>query len=127
VDLETFKVAGAKNLEKSYALYDSSVAALDGLLASRIDKFSRQRMLSHGLVVGSLLVVMFVVIAISRSITRLLSNLAQIAQRISEGATDAKVELEGEDEVGQLAQAIRLLLASTQSGSTRSHQQSRAA
>lgn len=127
VDLETFKAEGAKAIEVSYALYDSSVAALDGLLANRIDKFSQSRMWSLGLVGLNLLVSMFFVSAIGRSITRPLANLAQVAERISKGATNVTVEIEGDDEIGQVAEAIRLMQASTQSGGMRTQLQSKVA
>ncbi len=51
---------------------------------------------------------------ISRSITRPIIRLSQVADRISLGEVDAKIDVSGEDEVGELAEALSRMQESIQ-------------
>jgi C4-dicarboxylate-specific signal transduction histidine kinase len=62
------------------------------------------------IVVGGIAV--FIALMISRSITRPLVTLAQIAYRISVGEVNAKITVSGKDEVGELADAFKRMQTS---------------
>ncbi len=64
------------------------------------------------ILVGGITIV--IALVLSRSITRPLINLSQVANRISLGEMDAKINVSSKDEVGELAEALRRMQASIQ-------------
>ncbi len=64
------------------------------------------------IVAGALAVI--IALLLSRSITRPIVKLSQVADRISLGELDVKVDVNSKDEVGELAEAIRRMQASLQ-------------
>lgn len=62
-------------------------------------------------VVGLLMAALFVIV-LSRTITRPLGSLADVANRMSLGELDVAIGVEGNDEVGQLAESLRRMQAS---------------
>lgn len=60
------------------------------------------------------LVVIVAVLLISRTLTRPIVQLTQIADRISLGELDAKIDIDQKDEIGELAEAVSRMQASLQ-------------
>ena len=55
------------------------------------------------------------VIVIAASITRPISQLVEVADRISLGELDAEIDISGANEVGQLAESLRRMQTSLRS------------
>ncbi|MFH1372806.1 MAG: methyl-accepting chemotaxis protein [bacterium] len=63
-----------------------------------------------GFVIGVVLLGVFVAFVIARGISRPVSNIAYVAQKIATGDIDHNIELDSKDEIGSLAQAFRGLI-----------------
>jgi len=64
---------------------------------------------------------------ISATITRPLKHLAEVADRMSLGELDVDIDVEGRNEVGQLAESLRRMQASLRSAIERLRQRRAAA
>ncbi len=60
------------------------------------------------------IIAVIIAVLLSRGITRPIVQLSRVADRISLGELDAKIEINSKDEVGELAEAIRRMQASLQ-------------
>lgn len=88
--------------------------ALDNLLQARIQRFNQQRAFSLGVAILSLIAALVLVFTVARSITQPITHLSQVADRLSLGELDARIEIESKDEVGDLAESISRMQVSLQ-------------
>lgn len=103
-----------KSVDSTFKLFDVSAPALDSLLLARIQRFNQQRGFSLGIVALSLIAALVLVFTVARSITLPITHLSRVADRLSLGELDARIEIESKDEVGELAESISRMQVSLQ-------------
>lgn len=116
IDLSAADFLGVadKGVDATFKLFDVAVPALDGLLQARIQRFNQQRLFSLGIAALSLIAALVLVFTVARSITRPITHLSRVTDRLSLGELDAKIDIESEDEVGELAESISRMQVSLQ-------------
>lgn len=102
----------SKAVDASSKLSDSSANVLDDLLVARISRSNQSRLISLVAVGVSLLITSLLLVLIVRSITQPISHLSQVAERISLGEMDAKIDIQTREDIGELAQKFRRLQVS---------------
>jgi twitching motility protein PilJ len=102
----------SKAVDVSSKLSDSSAAVLDDLLVARIGHSNQSRLISLVAVGVSLLITTLLLVLIVRSITRPINHLSQVAERISLGEMDAKIDIATREDIGDLARKFRRLQVS---------------
>jgi HAMP domain-containing protein len=75
------------------------------------DTFAR---IAFGLALGVALIVIVLALFFARAITQPIIQLTRVAERISLGRLDAKIDVSRKDEIGELAMAVRRMQASLQ-------------
>jgi methyl-accepting chemotaxis protein len=106
--------AADKSVDATFRMFDVTAPALDALLAARIQRNNQQRLFSLGLAALSLIAALVLVFAVARSITQPISQLSRVADRLSLGELDARIEIDSQDEVGELAESISRMQVSLQ-------------
>lgn len=101
-------------IDSNFKLYDATVPVLDTLLQARIQRLNQERALSFVVAIVSLAVAMGLIVLVSGNITRSIVRVAQVADRISMGDLDTRIDIDGKDEVGELAAAISRMQTSLQ-------------
>jgi twitching motility protein PilJ len=99
-------------MDVSFKLVSSAAATLDDLLEARIARLNRQRALSLAAVGLSLGVALLLLVLIVRSITVPIRKLCAAADRISLGDMSVQIEINTQDDIGELAQKFRRLQVS---------------
>ena len=109
LDLKTISAEGLKTLESNYAMYDVTMGVLDELLAIRIGGFNQRRAASLGAVSISIVFAALFVYSIGRSISKPLAELKGVTERINKGDLTTPANIDRNDEIGQLADALNRL------------------
>jgi HAMP domain-containing protein len=109
LDVKTISAEGLKTLESNYAMYDVTMGVLDELLAIRIGNFNQRRAASLGAVSISIVFAALFVYSIGRSISRPLAELKGVTERINKGDLTTPANIDRNDEIGQLADALNRL------------------
>jgi HAMP domain-containing protein len=107
-----FFAAASKPVDVSSKLSDSSTTVLDDLLQARISRSNQSRLVSLVAVGVSLFITFLLLVLIVRSITRPINHLSLVAERISLGEMDAKIDIQTREDIGELAQKFRRLQVS---------------
>jgi methyl-accepting chemotaxis protein len=115
LDLKTISAEGLKTLESNYAMYDVTMGVLDELLAIRIGGFNQRRAASLGAVSISIVFAALFVYSIGRSISKPLAELKGVTERINKGDLTTPANIDRNDEIGQLADALNRLQKTLQS------------
>jgi signal transduction histidine kinase/DNA-binding response OmpR family regulator/HPt (histidine-containing phosphotransfer) domain-containing protein len=92
-----------QSLETNFDLWDQSVIALDGLLHARIDGFARTKYLVESFALVTLLLVIYLSMAIYFSVMNTVRRLREASERMLSGSVDKVITLETRDELGQVA------------------------
>ena len=109
LDLKTISAEGLKTLDSNYAMYDVTMGVLDELLAIRIGGFNQRRSASLGAVSISIVFAALFVYSIGRSISKPLAELKGVTERINKGDLTTPANIDRNDEIGQLADALNRL------------------
>jgi HAMP domain-containing protein len=109
LDLKIVTAEGLKVLESNYAMYDVTMGVLDELLAIRIGNFNQRRTASLGTVSISIVFAALFVFSIGRSISKPLAELKGVTDRINKGDLTTPANIDRNDEIGQLADALNRL------------------
>ncbi len=112
-DRDYYNISTA-GIDSNFKLYDAATPVLDTLLQARIQRLDEERALSFVVVLVSLGGALAVMILVSGNITRALVRVVQVADRISMGELDTRIDIDGKDEVGELAEAISRMQTSLQ-------------
>jgi methyl-accepting chemotaxis protein len=99
---------------------ETSVQTLDDESAKRMEEKKKQitateqnaRMTTVIIATLSLVVVFLLAIAITRSITRPIAGVVEIAEKLAEGDTDQRVDIRGRDETAQLLASMKKMIDS---------------
>lgn len=118
---------GARATEVSTTLLNESRGGLQKEFDSRANAAQRDLYATGGVALGGLLLASLLAIAVSRTITRPISHLAEVADRMSLGELDVDIDVTGANEVGQLAESLRRMQASLRSAIERLRQRRQAA
>ena len=116
IDLKSMTANGLKALDSNYAMYDVTIGVLDDLLVTRIGNFNQRRTVSLGIVSISIVLAALFVISIGRSISRPITELKEVTDRINKGDLSTPADIDRNDEIGQLAVAINRLQKTLQNG-----------
>ncbi len=112
-DRDYYNIA-TTSIDSNFKLYDATAPALDTLLQARIQRLNQERALSFAVVIASLAVALTLMILVSGNVTRSIMRVVQVADRISMGELDTRIDIDSKDEVGELAEAISRMQASLQ-------------
>jgi methyl-accepting chemotaxis protein len=107
-----YLASAAKPLTVTAKLWDAHMQELDRLLALRLAALNRNRMTEIGAVAVALLLTLLLLTVVVRAITRPIAHLSQIADRISLGEMDARIEIDSLDEIGELGERFRRMQVS---------------
>lgn len=107
---EQFLAAGQKAHEAAYAYWKSAVDELDVLLSKRTGDIQKTRAITLAAVAAGLIVSVFIVFFVSRSITLPLAGLTDAIRRIIRGESSVRAPVHSEDEIGELAVSFNTLV-----------------
>ena len=96
-----------RSLETNFDLWDRSVVTLEGLLQARIDGFARKKYLVEGFASVTLLLVVYLLMAIYFGVMNTVSRLREASERMLSGSVDQVITLETRDELGQVATVLQ--------------------
>ncbi|MBA4180735.1 MAG: hypothetical protein C0506_09125 [Anaerolinea sp.] len=113
---------GGRATELSSALLTESRTGLEKEFNSRADAARMDLYSQGGIALGGIVVALLMAIVVSRTITRPISHLAEVADRMSLGELDVEIDVNGNNEVGQLAESLRRMQASLRSAIERLRQ-----
>lgn len=124
---EGYFLLGGSAIDYSNQLLTTSSEALKADFTARADE-ARQSFATYGMasVIGVVLA-LGLALFISATITRPMRHLADVADRMSLGELDVEIDVEGENEIGQLAESLRRMQASLRSAIERLRQRRAAA
>lgn len=98
----------------TFALSDTSSSALHKLLDSRVSQANTVRLFSFAVAAGGISVVTLLILFVVLSITGRIARLVAVADRVSLGDLNAEVDIQGKDELGELAQSFERMQSSLQ-------------
>ena len=116
IDLKAISANGLKTLESNYALYDATIGVLDDLLVNRVGRFNQRRAFSLIIAGISVLFALLFIASIGRSISKPLTELKEVTDRIGKGDLSTLADIDRHDEIGQLAGAINRLQKNLRDG-----------
>lgn len=106
VSLDDYVSAGLRAREASFLLWSVTIAELDKLLGIRIQHFKRVRIIALTLTALALVVSLFLVYVVSRSITVPIRRCVEGMQALAGRDLTHKLTLIGNGELGQMALAV---------------------
>lgn len=112
MSLKDYFAAASTPLTEAQKLWDVTATELERLLDQRMSTLNRTRWLNIakvGVVLALSLLLLFVVV---RAITRPIAHLRDVADKISLGDLDARIEVDTKDEIGELGDSFRRLQVS---------------
>lgn len=104
----TFEEASAITNPRAslYALFDTALVTLDQVLERRIQGLQRINLLTLAGVGASLLLAFLIIYFITRQITKPLSELSTVSDRLAQGDLSQIANIESRDEIGNLAKSF---------------------
>jgi PAS domain S-box-containing protein len=101
----------ARALDAGFRLWDETARELDRLLQADIQRTAARRNLIAGGAGLVLLLVFYLLLAFHAAVLRTVAQLAEVSQRLADGAVDEKLTLETRDELGQVATSFNRVAA----------------
>ncbi len=119
---EGYFLLGGSSIDHSNLLLASATEALKADFDARADE-ARQDFATYG-TAGAIGIILALGLAlfISTTITRPMTHLAEVADRMSLGELDVEIDVEGDNEIGQLAESLRRMQSSLRSAIERLRQ-----
>ena len=115
VETESYFLLGGSVIDSSNKILDASTAILLKDFEARVSH-ARSNMLSAGVATTAAMALAIVlVVVLAATITRPMSHLVDVADRMSLGELDVEIDVEGKNEIGQLAESLRRMQASLRS------------
>jgi HAMP domain-containing protein len=124
---EGYFLLGGSAIDLSNQLVAAAQETLDAQFTARTDAAQQEFITYGGAAVLVVLFALALAVFISATITRPLKHLAEVADRMSLGELDVDIDVEGRNEVGQLAESLRRMQASLRSAIERLRQRRAAA
>lgn len=119
---EGYFLLGASAIDLSNELLTSAQAALEADFDARADKARQDFAFYGGAAAIGIIIALGLAVFISATITRPLTHLAEVADRMSLGELDVDIDVEGDNEIGQLAESLRRMQSSLRSAIERLRQ-----
>ena len=118
---------GSRAADQSAALLKEAQSSLQASFQDRADSARRDLYQTQGIAITGVCFALLLAIAVSRSITKPIRHLAEVADRMSLGELDVNIDVEGNNEVGQLAESLRRMQTSLRSAIERLRQRRQSA
>lgn len=115
LDVATFERHGNEAVAKIGEFVGNATSRLTDLLNQRVDRMERQLALSMGVALGGILLAIYFILAVRKSIQRDSSLICEAVGRLAAGELSPVVLPEGKDElatIGRSAEQVRLTLQS---------------
>jgi methyl-accepting chemotaxis protein len=119
---ESFYLLGTSAVTATNELLTAAGSNLNADFHSRSTSATREMRVVGGVGLFGIAVALLMAFVVSRSITRPVSHLAEVADRISLGELDVEIDVHGKNEVGQLAESLRRMQTSLRSAIERLRQ-----
>jgi methyl-accepting chemotaxis protein len=119
---ESFYLLGTSAVNASNELVTVAASEMNAEFDDRSAGATREMQVVGGVALTGIVIALLLAFAVSRSITRPVSHLAEVADRISLGELDVEIDVHGSNEVGQLADSLRRMQASLRSAIERLRQ-----
>ncbi|MGH2628019.1 MAG: HAMP domain-containing protein [Anaerolineales bacterium] len=119
---ESFYLLGSSAVNASNELVTVAATEMNSEFDNRSAGAMRQMQVVGGVAGAGIVVALLLAFLVSRSITRPVSHLAEVADRISLGELDVEIDVHGNNEVGHLAESLRRMQASLRSAIERLRQ-----
>lgn len=119
---ESFYLLGTSAVSASNDLVTVAANEMNAEFDARSAAATREMEVVGAVAITGILVALLLAFVVSRSITRPVSHLAEVADRISLGELDVEIDVHGTNEVGQLAESLRRMQASLRSAIERLRQ-----
>lgn len=124
---EGYFLLGGSAIDLSNQLLSAAQETLDARFDERTSQAQQEFYTYGGAALGVVLLALALAVFISATITRPLKHLADVADRMSLGELNVEIDVEGRNEVGQLAESLRRMQASLRSAIERLRQRRAAA
>lgn len=98
----------------TFALSDASVGTLHKQLDNRVSQANTVRLFSFAVAAGGISLVTILILFVVLNITGRIARLVAVADRVSLGDLNAEVDIQGKDELGELAQSFERMQSSLQ-------------
>jgi len=109
---EGFFYLGGSSIDTSNQLLAAAQETLNAAFDQRAADARQQFYLSGGAALAGVALALLLAIVISLSISRPVRHLAEVADRISLGELDARIDVESDNEIGRLAESLRRMQTS---------------
>ena len=119
---ESFYVLGTGAVTATNDLVTTAANEMNSEFDDRSAAATREMQVVGGVALLGIVAALLLAFWVSRSITRPVSHLAEVADRISLGELDVDIDVHGTNEVGQLAESLRRMQASLRSAIERLRQ-----
>ena len=113
---------GSRAADQSTALVKEAQSSLQTSFKARADGARSDLYRTQAIALAGVAIALALAFVVSRSITRPIAHLAQVADRMSLGELDVNIDVEGNNEVGQLAESLRRMQTSLRSAIERLRQ-----
>lgn len=110
--LKDYLAAAEGPLVENGKLWEMTAAQLDSLLKVRIAALQRNRMTEIAAALVALALTILFLFVVVRAITRPITHLREVADKISLGDMDAVINVDTKDEIGELGESFRRLQVS---------------
>lgn len=112
---ETYFLLGGSSIDLSNQLLTEAQTALNSEFEARADQ-ARTDFATYGGLAGlGIILALGLAVFISATITRPMTHLAEVADRMSLGELDVEIDVNGNNEIGQLAESLRRMQSSLRS------------
>ena len=119
---EGYFLLGGSSIDHSNLLLATAQKALNADFDARADA-ARQDFATYGSAGGlGIILALGLAVFISSTITRPMTHLAEVADRMSLGELDVEIDVEGDNEIGRLAESLRRMQSSLRSAIERLRQ-----
>ena len=115
VEAPNFLLLGSSAIEASNKILDGSRGALQQEFDDRTSTAQASLLAVTGGTAAGVLLAIALAVAIAQTITRPLRHLADVADRISMGEMEVEIDVNQNDEIGKLAESLRLMQTSLRS------------
>ena len=112
---ESYFLLGGSSIDLSNQLLTEAQAALNTEFDARADEARSDFTLYGGGAAAGIILALGLALFISTTITRPMTHLAEVADRMSLGELDVEIDVQGDNEIGQLAESLRRMQASLRS------------
>jgi methyl-accepting chemotaxis protein len=104
---------GSAAVDQLFKLHDQATVEIRTLLGRRIDRLVEQKWTQLGWALGLLLLSAILVFIIQKGIAEQVRTMSETFRQISKGDYEARAEVYGRDELGNMAEATNVMLANT--------------